>query len=60
MIRDFKCRECGRKTERMVKRDIKMITCPTCEGMAYKVPSTSNFVLKGEGFHANDYKKEKK
>lgn len=64
---EFQCPKCRRIVEKLLGSasyaDVVTITClsPTCPGMKQarmvRIPSVAGFVLKGAGFHVNDYKK---
>jgi len=60
---DYKCEHCDHLYtvfKPLAEFDSKE-KCPFCRKLATKVITPpSGFVLKGEGFHANDYPKEKK
>jgi putative FmdB family regulatory protein len=54
----YECSGCGEGYEKLVtpSRPEPKI-CPVCKKKLVRVPSVSNFSLKGAGFHKNDYKK---
>ena len=56
---DFECGKCGYVFE--VSRsadDQSMVKCPRCKHKATKLFSASvNFIFKGSGFYATDYKR---
>jgi putative FmdB family regulatory protein len=57
-IYEFRCPSCEHQFELLYKDypDIKTaVFCPQCACRAEKQPSTSSFILKGRGFHKNDY-----
>ncbi|HDT12051.1 MAG TPA: hypothetical protein ENO01_00185 [Candidatus Marinimicrobia bacterium] len=56
----YKCRSCSIITEKIQKfSDSPLKVCPHCGGNLVKmVSATGGFILKGEGFYANDYKKK--
>lgn len=55
-IYEYQCRECGNRFERTQKMlDPTLQVCPQCGGTVKKLISAgAGFLLKGEGFHAND------
>lgn len=56
---EFLCISCNRVSELKlsIKDDTQHILCPVCqEHTAKRQISRSNFVLKGSGFHATDYR----
>lgn len=60
-IYDFKCEKCGEVSEKLVKMDTIKIDCPkdTCNGISKRFiqqGSTSNFILKGNGWYKTDFK----
>ena len=67
-IYEYKCNICGKKFELLLdmpltiekKVEQKYMRCPYCKKIGVKVPSIVHFILKGPGFHGNDYKKGKK
>ena len=59
MIYEYECEDCGKKFDVHTMLNEKETTCRYCGCVAVKIPSTSNFILKGEGFHKNDYKEKK-
>lgn len=55
---EFHCMSCNKTTEKVlsIKDDTRNILCPSCEEhTAQRIISRSTFVLKGPGFHKNDY-----
>lgn len=58
---DFKCSVCGYKDEVVgPSNTLPTTVCPRCQNMTMeRQPSAPNFVLRGAGFHAVDYPKEK-
>ena len=59
---DFYCHHCSKKwTDVWVSsiRDAQSAprACSVCGADMEKLPAAPNFVLKGTGFHVNDYKK---
>ena len=57
-IYTFKC-ECGKIYEELVPLDTLIFKCE-CGKDAKKVPSLSNFHLKGSGWYRDGYSKDKK
>lgn len=58
-IYTFKCRSCGADYEELVPMGTENYKC-SCGESATKVPSLSNFHLKGVGWASNGYSKEGK
>lgn len=57
-IYEYQCEQ-GHIFEILQKIDEPEIReCQECEGLAYRVISPVNFVLKGPGFYVNDYKRK--
>ena len=60
-IYTYRCETCGGVFDApsTVERRHDARTCvdDNCMGPAPKVPTSSSFVLKGKGFHKNDYSK---
>ena len=57
---EYKCERCSRKFTiiKAMKYSTTDEKCPDCRVIAKRIISGSpGFVLKGEGFHQNDYKK---
>jgi len=58
---NFECENCGHKEENFVaisKRN-NARKCSKCKHLMTRlIGSTSNFILKGEGFYQNDYPKD--
>ena len=59
---DFYCRRCSKKWTDVWVSNYRNAThifrpCPDCRDVMEKLPAAPNFVLKGSGFHCNDYKK---
>lgn len=54
---DFHCAECQKTMELSFPHviDTHTATCPTCGKLLVRLFPTTNFVLKGSGFHKNDY-----
>ena len=57
---DYRCTKCGKEFEVFHKiSETPKILCPECSAAAEKmISSSSNFILKGDGFYVNDYKKK--
>ena len=55
-IYEYQCNKCNEVFEifHKIDEDCK-VACPKCLGMAKKLISATNFVLKGSGFYVNDY-----
>ena len=59
-IYEYGCTACGHNFEMMQKvSDEPVSICPECGAKTEKLMSTSAFVLKGGGWHADGYSKEK-
>lgn len=56
----YKCETCGYTFDVFQKmNDDPLTTCEQCGGLLKKlVTSGAGFILKGEGFYVNDYKKK--
>ena len=60
-IYEYKCQHCAKVYEKLrnMTQQNDPTTCPTCGSKdTHKIISAANFVLKGAGFYANDYKKK--
>ena len=58
-IYEYKCEKCGKIIEAVQKMsDDPLATCEECGGKLEKMISISSFILKGDGFYANDYKRK--
>ncbi len=60
-IYEYQCRKCGSTFEAMQKISAKpLTTCELdgCKGKVQRLISASGFILKGSGWHANDYPSE--
>jgi len=57
-IYEFECPN-GRITEKLVKFGTKTITCPGCHHRAKKIMSVCTFELKGGGWFADGYSRNK-
>lgn len=59
-IYDFKCGNCKKEFERLVKMNQEKTECPECKSEAEKVVSkpggSGGFVLKGNGWYVTDFK----
>lgn len=53
----YECTKCHTEFQRLLQKFTETTTCPHCDGVAQKIPSVTNFSLKGDGFHKNDYPK---
>ena len=59
-IYDFKCRKCFHTFEEIVsKSEVNTIKCVKCGYTADKIPSISNFHLKGSGWSKDGYSSKK-
>ena len=59
MIFDYKCAKCGNQFERIVKDRDEIVACE-CDYIAKRLmPNTFNFKLKGDGWFADGYQKQK-
>jgi putative FmdB family regulatory protein len=47
MLYEFKCKKCNKVTEELVHLGTEQIKCPACGAPAYKIISTSNFIVNG-------------
>ena len=55
-IYEYECSSCNEVFEIFHKIDEECrVACPKCLKPARKLISATNFVLKGSGFHVNDY-----
>jgi putative FmdB family regulatory protein len=54
---EYKCDKCGITIEKFQSmKDAPLSACPSCEGNLKRLIGTGGgFILKGSGFHANDY-----
>ncbi|MBN2189438.1 MAG: zinc ribbon domain-containing protein [Chitinispirillaceae bacterium] len=54
---EYKCEKCGKTFERFQSMtDAPLSACPSCGGNVKRLIGTGGgFILKGSGFHANDY-----
>ena len=55
----FKCEQCGKEQEIYAKsfRIDRLIPCKDCEGIAQRIISETNFILKGSGWSKDGYQK---
>jgi putative FmdB family regulatory protein len=57
----YRCQKCGEEFERFQSMsDEPVKRCPTCKGKVQRVFHPVGIVLKGSGFHRNDYRSTKK
>lgn len=56
---EYQCQNCGNHVEAFQSMgDAPLLKCPDCGGKLQRMISGgSGFLLKGSGFHQNDYKK---
>lgn len=57
-IYTFKCNNCNKVSEELVPMSTTTSTCSTCNNIMSKIPSVSNFHLKGGGWFKDGYSKE--
>ena len=58
-IYEYECKECTHKFSKFQKNsNCEIPLCPLCKSKCKKLISKSSFVLVGEGFYVNDYKKK--
>jgi len=57
-IYEYECKKCGHRFEKWQNMDDPLITkCLICKGKVERLISASvNFIFKGPGFYATDYK----
>ncbi len=55
----YRCADCGEQDEIAVKSSHlpSTLDCPWCGGMMRRVYTAPTIILKGSGFHRNDYGK---
>lgn len=55
---DYRCRGCGHEFEQFQQMSEKPLhKCPRCGGELHRLVGTgSGIILRGSGFHQNDYK----
>jgi putative FmdB family regulatory protein len=60
-IYEYRCDGCGERTEHIQRiSDAPISKCTSCgSGGIRRLISSTNFVLKGSGWHATDYDKNK-
>jgi len=60
-IYEYECKSCGHRFEKWQNMDDLPITnCPICKGKVERLISANvNFIFKGPGFYATDYKNKK-
>ena len=59
-IYEYKCADCGQRTEKMQKvSDAPLTVCDNCGGKLEKQWSLSGFQFKGEGWYVTDYSGKK-
>ncbi|MDR3155082.1 MAG: zinc ribbon domain-containing protein [Deltaproteobacteria bacterium] len=59
-IYEYECAQCGRIIEATQRiSDPPLTECPECRGELHKLISLSSFQLKGSGWYATDYSKNK-
>jgi putative FmdB family regulatory protein len=57
---EYECLSCGRRSEALQRMDDPKLTiCPDCGGPLKKLVSASGFQLKGSGWYATDYARQK-
>lgn len=60
---DYVCETCGKRVEKAFARRMdapEQIECEACGGDAHIQFGSAGFVLKGTGFHRNDYRGRKR
>ena len=57
-IHEFKCKSCNKVSEKIVGMNTDIVKC-YCGGIAKKIISSGSFILKGGGWYADGYSKEK-
>ena len=58
-IYTYICTKCKKQFDSLEKIDTNIVQC-SCGEQAHKVPSLSNFHLKGQGWGKDGYSKDKK
>lgn len=56
-IRVYRCPNCNRVEENIEGKDVQGCVCNDCKIEMDKLPTASNFHLKGKGWYVTDYKK---
>lgn len=59
MIKEYRCKDCDNMVEVWERFDKVPEKCPLCGGAMGKIISKSTFHLKGSGWYATDYGKQK-
>ncbi|HIE07655.1 MAG TPA: zinc ribbon domain-containing protein [Desulfarculaceae bacterium] len=60
-IYEYKCEKCENQFEMLQKITAEPLQeCPECGGPVYKLISSTSFILKGGGWYATDYGKNRK
>jgi putative FmdB family regulatory protein len=59
---EFQCPKCGKIVEKYykTKKDIDIVKCDVCDIEMKRILSPTSFTLKGGGWSASGYSKEKK
>lgn len=56
---DFKCPNCGKEEEVLVRSSEEQYKCPVCRTFMDKEIGLSSFQLKGEGWYRDGYSSKK-
>ena len=60
-IYEYRCEKCEKQFEMLQKITAEPLTeCPDCGGPVHKLVSSTSFILKGGGWYATDYGKNRK
>ena len=60
-IYEYKCEKCENQFEMLQKITAEPLQeCPECGGPVHKLVSSTSFILKGSGWYATDYGKNRK
>ncbi len=60
-IYEYKCEKCENQFEMLQKITAEPLKeCPECGGPVHKLVSSTSFILKGGGWYATDYGKNRK
>ncbi len=60
-IYEYRCENCEKQFEMLQKITAEPLTeCPDCGGPVHKLVSSTSFILKGGGWYATDYGKNRK